>query len=88
MMRNMIKLGLQLLVGNHRQLIRPSSSAYSTYGRYTLGDKVADSRTYTQDELKQFAILTGDNNPLHLDPQFASTTRFGKPVVQGILTMG
>ena len=31
----------------------------------------------------EFASAAGDNNPIHHDPQFAATTRFGKPTASG-----
>src|SRR5499427_9745011 len=30
-----------------------------------------------------FANAAGDNNPIHHDPQFAATTRFGRPTASG-----
>lgn len=30
-----------------------------------------------------FANAAGDNNPIHHDPEFAATTRFGKPTASG-----
>ena len=31
----------------------------------------------------EFAKAAGDNNPIHHDPEFAATTRFGKPTASG-----
>jgi acyl dehydratase len=31
-----------------------------------------------------FAGLTGDAHPMHYDPAFSTTTRFGKPVAHGL----
>lgn len=40
----------------------------------------------TADEVDSFAQLTGDYNPVHIDPEFAKLTNFGKRVVHGMLT--
>lgn len=34
---------------------------------------------------RRFAELTGDAHPIHYDPDYASRTRFGKPVAHGLL---
>jgi len=44
------------------------------------------THTITQEDVNAFAALTGDYNPVHMDPQFAKRTLFGKPVVHGMLT--
>lgn len=40
-----------------------------------------DGRTITDVELHSFAALSGDEHPLHTDREYASTTRFGAPLV-------
>lgn len=40
-------------------------------------------RTLNQDEFNAFARLSGDDNPIHVDPEFAERTRFGRPVAHG-----
>jgi acyl dehydratase len=42
-------------------------------------------RTLTQADFDRFAALSGDDNPIHVDPDFAATTRFGKTVSHGML---
>jgi 3-hydroxybutyryl-CoA dehydratase len=37
------------------------------------------------DHFSQFAALTGDKHPIHYDPAFAATTKFGRPVAHGLL---
>ena len=44
-------------------------------------------RTITQDEVDRFADLTGDHNPIHLDPEYAAGTPFGGTIVHGYLTL-
>lgn len=40
---------------------------------------------FTQEEVQAFADLTGDNNPIHLDAEYAATTSFKKPIIHGML---
>jgi len=40
---------------------------------------------FTQAEVETFARVTGDDNPLHLDPDFAATTPFKRPIIHGML---
>lgn len=42
-------------------------------------------RTFTQADFDAFARLSGDHNPIHVDPAFAARTRFGKTVAHGAL---
>lgn len=41
--------------------------------------------TFSQAEVDQFAQLTGDNNPIHLDAEYAAQTAFRKPIIHGFL---
>jgi len=52
------------------------------------GQTAARTTTLTAENVKAYAELTGDRNPLHFDEDFAAGTRFGKLVVQGGLTTG
>ena len=40
---------------------------------------------FTQRDFDIFAQLSGDNNPIHVDPVFAAQTRFGRTVAHGML---
>lgn len=42
-------------------------------------------RRFTQDDFDRFARLSGDANPIHVDPRFAASTRFGRTVAHGML---
>src|SRR6185369_893382 len=39
-----------------------------------------------QADVDAFADLTGDHNPVHVDEEFAKTTRFGRRIAHGMLT--
>jgi acyl dehydratase len=53
-----------------------------------IGQKATRTVTLTQEHVDHYAKITGDYNPLHFDPEFATSTRFGRAVVQGGLTTG
>ena len=42
-------------------------------------------RSFTQADFDAFATLSGDDNPIHVDPEFSAGTRFGKTVAHGAL---
>ena len=42
-------------------------------------------RTVTQADIVNFAGLSGDFNPIHLDHEFAKTTPFRRPIAHGLL---
>lgn len=41
--------------------------------------------TPTLDAFRAFARLSGDDNPIHTDPDYAATHPFGRPVCHGML---
>ena len=49
------------------------------------GKHIVLDRTLTQDEFDKFATLSGDDNPIHVDPEFSAATRFGRTVAHGLL---
>jgi 3-oxoacyl-[acyl-carrier protein] reductase len=49
------------------------------------GEQVALSREITQELVDAFARLSGDDNPLHMDAQFAHTLGFQQRVAHGML---
>jgi len=54
----------------------------------SVGQRATRSLTIGPDQVRIFAELTGDYNPLHFDEGFAARTRFGHLVAQGGLTTG
>ena len=42
-------------------------------------------RTLTQADFDRFARLSGDDNPIHVNPDFSASTRFGRTVSHGML---
>lgn len=59
-----------------------------TYDSLQVGDSFRTTRLLTAEDVRTFATLTGDDNPIHVDPAYAATTRFEKPIVHGVLLLG
>jgi acyl dehydratase len=43
---------------------------------------------FTQAQFDEFARLSGDDNPIHVDPEFCAATRFRRPVAHGMMLFG
>jgi 3-hydroxybutyryl-CoA dehydratase len=46
---------------------------------------IREMRTFSQADFDRFAALSGDDNPIHVDPAFSAETRFGRTVAHGML---
>lgn len=53
-----------------------------------IGQSCSTVRTFTQDDFNAFAVLSGDDNPIHVDAAFAARTGFGRTVAHGMLLYG
>lgn len=53
-----------------------------------IGDTFSATKQITDAEIRTFAELVNDYNPIHLDEEFAKTTRFGKRIAHGMLSAG
>lgn len=56
------------------------------FDRINVGDHAHVEHALVAEDVAAFAALTGDRNPLHVDPEYARTTEFGRPVVYGMLS--
>lgn len=50
-----------------------------------IGDKASITKIFTKEEVKQYADLSTDKNPIHIDDNFAKDTIFGQCIVHGML---
>jgi 3-oxoacyl-[acyl-carrier protein] reductase len=62
-----------------------SSIQFADFEKLQPGDEFQYSKTVTPNDVEEFARLSGDRNPLHMDEQFAARTHFQRRVVHGML---
>lgn len=52
------------------------------------GMKVSYSQTITDADIKAFAGISGDHNPVHVSDHYAEQSRFGKRIAHGLMSAG
>lgn len=50
-----------------------------------VGDDFKHSFSYTQEDVDLYAKVSGDTNPLHIDPQAGKDSMFGRNIIHGFL---
>ena len=55
---------------------------------FEIGERAKISKEVTEADIASFARITGDYNPIHIDPGFASKTRFKGRIAHGMLSAG
>lgn len=53
-----------------------------------VGARSEQALAFSQDDFDTFARLSGDDNPIHVDPGFAAGTLFGQTVAHGMMLFG
>ncbi|MBT3337347.1 MAG: MaoC family dehydratase [Anaerolineae bacterium] len=53
-----------------------------------IGDNASMTKTFTDEDVRKFAAISGDSNPVHLDEDYAAQTQFKKRIAHGMLTAG
>lgn len=53
-----------------------------------VGMSASHSRTISDADIKSYAGLSGDNNPIHLSDEYANESRFGKRIAHGLMSAG
>lgn len=53
-----------------------------------VGQSETFTKTVSERDIQQFAEVTGDVNPVHLDESYAATTRFKTRIAHGMLGAG
>jgi 3-hydroxybutyryl-CoA dehydratase len=59
-----------------------------TPAAFAPGQRASVTKTITDADIRTFADLTGDRNPLHVDDAYAARSRFGGRIAHGLLTAG
>ena len=58
------------------------------YADISVGDReMTGWTTVTPDYVREFADLTGDRHPIHLDPDYAAESMFGRQIAHGALLL-
>jgi len=50
-----------------------------------IGDKASLTKIITEKDVDAFAKVTGDNNPMHMDEEYAAKTMFKQRIAHGML---
>ena len=56
------------------------------FDELSVGQAVEISRVVGAADIEAFAEVSGDNNPVHLDEDYARTTQFGERIAHGMLS--
>ena len=54
----------------------------------SVGDTFTLKKTISNNDVFMFAEVTGDENPLHLDDEYAKKTMFGERIAHGMISAG
>ena len=52
----------------------------------SIGMEDSYSRVITDADIKSFADISGDKNPIHLDKDYAKSSKYGKKIAHGLMT--
>ena len=59
-----------------------------TINELVLGDQASFRKKITESDVYTFAEISGDNNPAHVDEEYAKNSVFKERIAHGILTAG
>src|SRR3974377_2328435 len=55
-----------------------------TFDEIKIGDIATTARTLTEQDIMLFAVIAGDINPAHVDPEYAMSSRFREVIGHGM----
>lgn len=63
-----------------------TDGGFARFEAIAVGHEIRLQRVFTAEAVDDFARVSGDDNPLHVDAAFAAKTRFGRRVAHGMLS--
>ena len=77
---------------NETEIANPATGAAgmfaSDFDALEIGDSYrSPGTTVSQRDVAVFAGLTGDHHPIHVDPEWAASGPFGRPIAHGLLVL-
>lgn len=68
-------------------MVENSGSILDRFG-VGIGFKTTHEKTITEEDIRLFAEVSGDFNPVHLSQEYAEKTFFGGRIAHGIISVG
>jgi acyl dehydratase len=81
-------VGSKLFLNQMKNLFSNEVIMFKNLSSVQIGAKAELSRTFSAEDVNSFAKLSGDTNPIHLDENYSSKTKFGRCIVHGALING
>lgn len=69
-------------------LLEAPAPTRTAFERLNVGETASRTKTVTMADIVGFAAVSGDTNPIHLDEDYARTTRFEGRIAHGMLAGG
>ena len=77
-------LKLIIIAALREDIVNQAFIENRTYDEIKVGDRATLSRTLRPEDIQLFAIMSGDVNPTHVDPEYARSSSFREVVAHGM----
>jgi len=72
----------------HATVLETPRRPFATVLDAHVGDVHVWSRTFEDEDIERTGDATRDRNPIHFDAEYAAKTRFKRPILHGVATIG